>query len=338
MGDPTPAHNVFEPEGNEKNSRDFYCAVETQTVRVLKRDAVDISHDSNVPTAGPPDQPNLLPAKKVRAAENDGISTPSGSSDVGKLACPYYKRNSHVRILPKSCIFPGFPSISRLKEHLYRCHTRPKNQCNRCNENFQSSASLVEHQRSAQRCEVSEVCSNGMMTPDQSSLLRCRSRLHKSDEEKWKSIYRVLFPDDDRIPNPYNDEPCGRCITTGDSRLLDEFRQYQLQHLPQLFETALATVPVHERTVASITALLPRLHTEVFDNFQETHDLRPASIEHIGASPNSHVKQIKDTVCDASVPESSLSLLATNPAWVEDDAALVDWLLGNTEKPVCDDV
>ncbi|KAI0867984.1 hypothetical protein GGS24DRAFT_483666 [Hypoxylon argillaceum] len=63
-------------------------------------------------------------------------------------------RDKHSQAISKSCMPPGYTSISRLKEHLNRCHTQPKNQCNRCHETFKSADGLAAHQRSQVTCNT----------------------------------------------------------------------------------------------------------------------------------------------------------------------------------------
>ncbi|KAF4541943.1 uncharacterized protein LTHEOB_8097 [Lasiodiplodia theobromae] len=41
-----------------------------------------------------------------------------------RFSCPFYKKSPEVHGKNASCLWPGFGGISRLKEHLYRVHTR----------------------------------------------------------------------------------------------------------------------------------------------------------------------------------------------------------------------
>ncbi|KAI8628546.1 hypothetical protein F5Y19DRAFT_438230 [Xylariaceae sp. FL1651] len=198
-----------------------------------------------------------------------------------KLACPFFKRYKHSKGLSRSCMGPGWDSVSRVKEHLIRCHMQPKNQCNRCHQAFDSAASLVAHQRTLESCELQEAHSPQppqTITEDQAIHLRHRGK-RQSDanaEDKWQSMYSILFPDGDHVPSPYSDEPCGQCIFAADSYLLNTYRTYQLRELSPLVQRELAAIPAHEMSDclrARIADILPRLNEEIFDDFQRSQGL-----------------------------------------------------------------
>jgi hypothetical protein len=85
------------------------------------------------------------PGGQKRKNRDDGSSPPDGENDDDpnkrrkvdpstptlklpreqKLACPFFKHNPSGHSTNRACVFPGFPSISRVKEHLYRNHTLP---------------------------------------------------------------------------------------------------------------------------------------------------------------------------------------------------------------------
>lgn len=157
----------------------------------------------------------------------------SGSPVSRKLfACPFHKHNpqkycSNAVTGRKfhSCGPPGFPSIHRIKlvvsqpicsqrqkgltrfalarEHIYRQHSRPI-ECPRCFEIFQNQTALEAHQRAAQMCEVRQKGETEGITQEQQIRLRSRVRYprHYTEEDKWKQIYRLIFPDQLEIPRP----------------------------------------------------------------------------------------------------------------------------------------
>ncbi|KAI0900678.1 hypothetical protein F4806DRAFT_164844 [Annulohypoxylon nitens] len=128
-----------------------------------------------------------------------------------RLACPYYKHDPIRFKHSRSCAGPGFSGIPRLKEHLYRRHASPQHRCSRCLIEFTTEASLRQHQRAPQACEItSDQQVDGKMTTSQQTALRSKKRrpAPSTDESKWNDIYCPLFPDTNplNIPSPYLDE------------------------------------------------------------------------------------------------------------------------------------
>lgn len=64
---------------------------------------------------------------------------------------------------------------------------------------------LQEHQRTPQVCEIREQeKTKGIITHEQEKELRSKKRSRKlsSEEDKWKDVYRIIFPTDSVIPSP----------------------------------------------------------------------------------------------------------------------------------------
>ncbi|KAK8223877.1 hypothetical protein HDK90DRAFT_106652 [Phyllosticta capitalensis] len=142
--------------------------------------------------------------KKPR--EDEKLNVAKTASDTKKLACPYYKKSGGN---PKtaSCVFPGFSSVSRMKEHLYRTHRRPI-ACPRCCSQFASQGGLDAHIIQPRRCI------QALNTPvvdgfglDQERQLKSKRRMVgvNTEEDKWRAVYRILFPDDIEVPSPYSE-------------------------------------------------------------------------------------------------------------------------------------
>ncbi|KAK4444602.1 hypothetical protein QBC34DRAFT_414917 [Podospora aff. communis PSN243] len=166
-------------------------------VPIHKRPSVSIT--SPYPTPIP-----TVPSDDSQVSFN--LDQPSDAAHPKRLlACPFHKHNSrkHNR---RTCCGPGFTSISRLKEHLYRRHSEPRNTCPRCLVSFETSDMLRGHQRK-RPCEVRpEGDHPDWVTAAQESELRSKKRTKDSqtDEEKWRRIYGILFGwDEDCIPSPY---------------------------------------------------------------------------------------------------------------------------------------
>lgn len=120
-----------------------------------------------------------------------------------KFACPFYK-NDPTRFTPsRACPGPGFSSISRVKEHLYRAHKQPDYQCIRCYSTFMSRDLLEEHQRAATPCKVSVDNTANGINEAQCIQLRKKPNGQKTDVERWEEIYRITFPKASIIPSCY---------------------------------------------------------------------------------------------------------------------------------------
>jgi len=94
-----------------------------------------------------------------------------------------------------------------LREHLYRKHALPKFTCHRCCGPFDTEEDLHSHARAAEPCQVREPQPADGFNQDQEKKLRSRKKTageELTEPEKWKQMYRTLFPDvrEDEIPSP----------------------------------------------------------------------------------------------------------------------------------------
>ncbi|KAK1458003.1 hypothetical protein CMEL01_15350 [Colletotrichum melonis] len=120
-----------------------------------------------------------------------------------KFACPYLKFNPAVYAETLACT-RFYPSTHRLKEHLYKHHEQKPN-CPRCREDFSSQADFMKHSQLQEPCKlVRGVSIEGF---DKHQLERLKSRKRplggRSEEESWKNIYLILFPDCTVVPDPF---------------------------------------------------------------------------------------------------------------------------------------
>ncbi|KAI0025151.1 hypothetical protein F4780DRAFT_415498 [Xylariomycetidae sp. FL0641] len=119
--------------------------------------------------------------------DNRGNKRAKPNEEEEKWACPFYKHNpkAHHKWI---CAGKGWTTISRLKEHLYRCHSAPKHACPR-------------------PCEMQELKEVECIGEDALAKLKSRKRQSTgaSEEHRWKGIYMILFPDADEktVPSPY---------------------------------------------------------------------------------------------------------------------------------------
>ncbi|KUI56668.1 putative serine/threonine-protein kinase tsuA [Cytospora mali] len=166
-----------------------------------------------------------------------------------RFACPYYKNNPGKFRQKRTCCGPGWPTVHRVKEHLYRCHTIGKHTCSRCLTKCKSAAELLAHQRAAVPCETrTDAFSEGTMLPNQEEALRIKKRVppNTTEEQRWYEVYMVLFPGEqaDALPAPfYEDEALGMQNSVDGSSKQDsasdtwlcktsEYEQYLSRGLP----------------------------------------------------------------------------------------------------------
>jgi hypothetical protein len=96
-----------------------------------------------------------------------------------------------------------------LREHVFRQHCLPIH-CHRCCAIFKTESHLAAHQRLPQGCEVKPAELPEGCSKEQEKLLRKRKRGLGSEENKWKDMFKCLFPDDNpnMIPTPCKDFRC----------------------------------------------------------------------------------------------------------------------------------
>ncbi|ORX94288.1 hypothetical protein BCR34DRAFT_225845 [Clohesyomyces aquaticus] len=128
-----------------------------------------------------------------------------------RLACPFFKKDpaSHMR---GSCSGPGWDSVHRVKEHIYRAHSLPL-RCPRCSEDVHDHQGLIEHLKKVDQCEPNNepMASSSVnrndngISQDQIERLRKLSQRGRTQCEKWRGVYKFLFQveDDSDIPSPF---------------------------------------------------------------------------------------------------------------------------------------
>ncbi|KAI1877670.1 hypothetical protein JX265_003678 [Neoarthrinium moseri] len=132
------------------------------------------------------------------------------SSPALKLACPFFKRDPTKYSNRQACTGPGWTSLARLKEHIYRAHKQPDNKCNRCCEAFQTGELLEEHQRADEPCRKSTDNFVDGISESQYHQLRKKPVGTKTNAERWEDVYRIIFPKASTIPSPYYEYDDGK--------------------------------------------------------------------------------------------------------------------------------
>jgi hypothetical protein len=123
------------------------------------------------------------------------------------LACPFYKNDPRTYGKKRTCCGPGWPSIHRLKEHLFRNHRLPKHRCPRCTKTFGHAKELAVHLRDDERCEKLDYLPIQGIDDTMEAKLRTRKKHSESmtDEQKWGDIYLIIFPHANprALPSPH---------------------------------------------------------------------------------------------------------------------------------------
>ena len=130
----------------------------------------------------------------------------NGSEPGTMFACPFYKHDPTRYRSRRTCLGPGWPTVHRVKEHLYRAHVQSI-YCPRCYSMFDTDNDLSTHLRS-QQCQVSAAQPIEGIDRETLKGLRKRSPALRLEEDKWRDMYHLLFPHVpvEDIPSPfYND-------------------------------------------------------------------------------------------------------------------------------------
>ncbi|KAF4972376.1 hypothetical protein FZEAL_9605 [Fusarium zealandicum] len=128
-----------------------------------------------------------------------------------RFACPYHQYDPKKFRTKRTCCGPGWPELSRLKEHLERTHMLPKFQCNRCCRRFKEEDELKQHQRETTPCPVKDPNKIQRDLADgygDEKVKKLRTRSKKTPEDKWREWYCILFDlasDSPNVPSPYYD-------------------------------------------------------------------------------------------------------------------------------------
>jgi hypothetical protein len=167
----------------------------------------------------PNEEENDGSRKRLKGRED--INAP-GQKNERMLACPYFKCNPRKSYPSKKCYGPGWDSVHRIKyvtvndqskplklisvrEHLYRVHSMPLH-CRRCYVTFDNEDQLNDHSRLPVSCTIRKAVPMEGFNKDQEKSLKGRRTMFRagSEEEKWKIVYLILFPNTapGRLPSP----------------------------------------------------------------------------------------------------------------------------------------
>jgi uncharacterized C2H2 Zn-finger protein len=120
------------------------------------------------------------------------LATISNSDTWSRFACPFFKHEPNRYRNRRTCPGPGWPTVHRMKEHLYRAHAQSI-YCPRCYTMFDTDTDLSNHLRSA-HCHVSAPQPIEGIDRETLKALRKRSPALRLEEDKWRDVYHLLFP------------------------------------------------------------------------------------------------------------------------------------------------
>ncbi|KAI0882634.1 uncharacterized protein GGS22DRAFT_191224 [Annulohypoxylon maeteangense] len=235
-----------------------------------------------------------------------------------KFACPFYKHDPRAHNKHRSCAGPGWPSLHRVKEHLYRAHRLPKHTCPRCNEPFEDAKDLSEHLRAEELCEKLDIVPalQGIDEATEAKLkVRKKNGLGMTDEQRWCEIYMILFPkaNPNAMPTPYCDSNDAlRC-----SKSIEEWKKTKKRMQKDLPKSVQKKVEKSfEKVEVDVLNRLPDIVRDcLFEFFKDSsHDDRSSSTTTPAATPRAHTpsipaareqpalatEEIKDTSLDIS--------------------------------------
>ncbi|KAF4465114.1 hypothetical protein FALBO_8044 [Fusarium albosuccineum] len=185
------------------------------------------------------------------------MEEPRPESEPHKYACPFLKHNFNKYRKQRGCL-SGRPTTHRIKW-------------------------LLNHQRALEPCGLKIEEPQDGINEDQVQALRSRKRPRGniSEEEKWAEMYKIIFPDDDRVPSPYHDftlqELRGGTPTSGNTAdLVVELGEHASRELPRLMRPRLEDMldRVIEESLSSekIVDLAKGVFQEILQSFHKTRE------------------------------------------------------------------
>ncbi|KAF2436110.1 hypothetical protein EJ08DRAFT_226401 [Tothia fuscella] len=231
---------------------------------------------------GNPKRPKLLPKSL------------EGRMSAGRFACPFFKNCPERYQSWRSCSGPGWATVHRVKEHVYRTHALPI-MCPRCFDAFDSETALRIHVVSPVPCHITETLELEGFTKEQEKLLRSRKRpAGQTEPEKWRNMFKILFPKktEEEIPSPYV-EPAS--YQNWKEVLL--FKEFLNSKLPEKLREDYGSHPRYEDYLSD---------QHVSDLIEEVYQIYQSPVEST-TPPSLHVDGQNDTHVDCSEQNALLS-------------------------------
>ncbi|KAF2790459.1 hypothetical protein K505DRAFT_364699 [Melanomma pulvis-pyrius CBS 109.77] len=243
-----------------------------------------------------------------------------------KFACPYFKRDPESFLARRSCVGPGWDEVRRVKEHLYRNHTLPIF-CRRCYTIFKAETLLDDHQRAIEPCTMrpKEIIEGFDKLQHEKLRSRKKTRPEPNEEDKWRDVYRILFPSDDEasMPSPYLDVDWEKMYQKEKpSNELARYEQFLRRELPPAVRRELESAverefsPLEERLKSQLIEIVRDLQLQLFQSYTQTRRVATGT----EMAPQSNSK----TRLGTAAAEDTVSLVAHEaPLVVDSDPELV---------------
>lgn len=288
-----------------------------------------------------PDRKRKRSEDESENGDGDGDKTkrpnPKADNDKGKgkeglrFACPYFKHNPMKYQRWGTCLGPGWEEVRRVKDHVYRRHRQPKFICLRCGERFESELDHDEHARARIACEVGERQPMEGINAEQEAKLKSRKRDKTlSEVDKWKAVFRILFPlvPADKIPSPFYEQGPHEALTECEEYILREIPQRLQAILMPEFDRDLQIVEqsLRTRAIESTRIIIANLFQEYRN--QHPHGTAPNTAPGANSSQQSHTDSIS--------PQPQLSSqfsLDPNGFALNFDVDMVDFMEFGTSAP-----
>ncbi|TVY48990.1 Resistance to glucose repression protein [Lachnellula occidentalis] len=211
-----------------------------------------------------------------------------------RFACPFRKHNSRQYNIYNNrvCALNHWRSIARVKCHQVSPH------CKRCWRTFKTQQQLDSHITVAATdiCEVQPGNPPTGITPAVERQLRSRKKSHpnQTDEERWKDIYKLLFPNEE-IPSPYFEAVKTEAPTSPDSRELANYEEYIRRELPRLVRSNIEEVvhretqPLEAALIGSLVGIIQDCQDRVFRAYRERQGVDPEMVTQAISPPSNNM-------------------------------------------------
>ncbi|KAF2421194.1 hypothetical protein EJ08DRAFT_653518 [Tothia fuscella] len=182
-----------------------------------------------------------------------------------RFACPFFQYCPAKHQGHRSCEGPGFETVHRAKEHVYRCHMFPLT-CKRCTKAFKSHDALEQHYTDQIPCQANTASREECSELQQRQLKSRKRPPGQTEEQRWREMYRILFPKDQRIPSAFCETTCRCC-----HRHLECFKEYITAELPRVVQLDIDSQSSSFRNKLKakvpLKTMINNRIQELFDNF-----------------------------------------------------------------------
>ena len=252
--------------------------------------------------------------------ENGGARSESPESGGRKLlACPYFEKDP-VRFSDANTAEPDYHNcsvcvlkqISRLKQHLNRCHSRPDFYCGRCGIVVDSDDDLDNHYQQPTACERLRSDSKSpfwdRMTSRQKDSINRKTvgRVRPGERHGWYEIYEILFPNNPLPASPYKKpiwiQAVHPFVTFAEPRLQASIAREVSRYL---YVDTVSPLSDHERQsiAAAVNRVVPNVlqvvAREYIESFGHTTTSMSSPEPHVSVNMSTASAPATDTASDA---------------------------------------